>query len=126
LVSRQSGGRRPKLTPKQKQRLVELIEAGPLVVGLETACWTSGLMGVLIWRECGVLSNRHDVCTWLSNWDFSCPKARLVSDHLDEAKRLAWLAEKWPALGQAATRCHGRILLEEEACFAQWDSLSYT
>src|SRR6266446_3554871 len=33
LVYRQSGGRRPKLTPKQKHRLVELMEAGPLVVG---------------------------------------------------------------------------------------------
>ena len=34
LVYRHGGGRRPKLTPRQKKRLVELIEAGPLVVGL--------------------------------------------------------------------------------------------
>src|SRR6516165_8952684 len=47
LPYRHSGGRRPKLTPKQKQRLVELIEAGPLVVGCETACWTSVLIRVL-------------------------------------------------------------------------------
>src|SRR5216683_6704430 len=33
LCSRPSGGRRPKLTPKQKCRLVDLLEAGPLVVG---------------------------------------------------------------------------------------------
>src|SRR5512145_1323524 len=39
LVYGHSGGRPPKLTPRQKKRLVELIEAGPLVVGLETACW---------------------------------------------------------------------------------------
>ena len=38
LVYRHSGGRRPKLTPRQKNRLVELLEAGPLVVGCETAC----------------------------------------------------------------------------------------
>ena len=31
---RHSGGRPEKLTPRQKKRLVELIEAGPLVVGL--------------------------------------------------------------------------------------------
>src|SRR5262245_40853407 len=40
LNYRQSGGRRPKLTPKQKKRLVELLEAGPQVMGCETACWT--------------------------------------------------------------------------------------
>src|SRR3989442_4207856 len=98
LVYRHGAGRRPQLTPKQKKRLVELIEAGPLVVGLETACWTSGLIRVLIWREFGVLYNRQYVCTLLSNLGFSFQKARFVSDHLDEAKRLAWLAEKWPAI----------------------------
>src|SRR2546428_4239523 len=101
LLSRHSGGRPEKLTPRQQKRLVELIEAGPLVVGCETACWHSVLMRVLIWRELGVLDNRQYVCTLLHNLGFSFPKARFVSDHLDEAKRLAWLAEPWPALVRA-------------------------
>ena len=54
-----------KLTPQQQKRLVELIEAGPLVVGFETACWNSVLIRVLIWREFGVLYNCHYVCTLL-------------------------------------------------------------
>src|SRR3989442_14776430 len=102
LVYRHGGGRRPKLTPSQKKRLVELIEAGPLVVGCETACWNSVLIRVLIWREFGVLSNRHYVCTLLHNVGFSFQKARFVSDHLDAAKRLAWLEEKWPTIFRAA------------------------
>jgi transposase len=87
LVYRHSGGRRPKLTAKQKKRLVELSEAGPLVGGCETAWWNSVLLRVLIWREFGVLYNRHDVCTLLHNLGFSFPKARCVSDHLDTARR---------------------------------------
>jgi len=59
LVYHHSGGRRPKLTPRQPKRLGELIEAGPLVVGCETACWTAVLLRVLIWRECGVRYNRQ-------------------------------------------------------------------
>src|SRR5262249_60550866 len=55
LVSRHSGGRRPKLTPRQQKRLVELIDAGPLLVGCGTACWTAGLLPVLILREVRVL-----------------------------------------------------------------------
>ena len=101
---RHSGGRRPQLTPKQKQRLVELIEAGPLVVGCETACWTSVLIRVLIWREFGVLFNCQYVCTLLRNLGFSFQKARLVSDHRDTAKRLAWLEQKWPTIVRAAKR----------------------
>jgi transposase len=126
LHYRHSGGRRPKLTPRQKKRLVELLEAGPQVVGCETACWTSVLLRVLIWREFGVLYNRQYVCTLLHNLGFSFQKARFVSDHLDAAKRLAWLQDKWPAIVRAAKRCKGVILFEDEASFAQWGSLSYT
>jgi transposase len=126
FVSQHSGGRRPKLTPSQKQRLVELIEAGPLVVGCETACWNSVLIRVLIWREFGVLYNRQYGCTLLHNLGFSFQKARLVSDHLDAARRQAWLQEEWPAILRAATRRQGLILFEDEASFAQWGSLSYT
>jgi transposase len=105
LIYRHSGGRPEKLLPRQKKRLVELIEAGPLVVGVETACGNSVLIRVLIWREFGVLSNRQYVCTLLHNMGFSFQKARFVSDHLDTAKR-----------------CKGLILFEDEASFAQWGS----
>jgi transposase len=126
LVYRHSGGRRPKLTPRQKKRLVELIEAGPLVVGCETACWDAVLIRVLIWREFGVLYNRQYVCILLHNLGFSFQKARFVSEHLSAATRLAWLEQKWPTIVRAATRRHGLILFEDEASFAQWGSLSYT
>jgi transposase len=126
LVYRHGGGRPEKLTPTQRQRLVALLEAGPLVVGLETACWNSVLIRVLIWREFGVLYNRHYVCTLLHNLGFSFQKARFVSDHLDAAKRLAWLQDQWPTILRAAQRCKGLILFEDEVSFAQWGSLSYT
>jgi transposase len=126
LVYHHGGGRPPKLPPRHRKRLVELIEAGPLVVGFETACWTSVLIRVLIWREFGVLYNRQYVCTVLHNLGFSFQKARFVSDHLDTATRLAWLEEKWPAILRAAKRRQGLSLFEDEASFAQWGSLSYT
>jgi transposase len=62
----------------------------------------------------------------LHNLGFSFQKARFVSDHLDEARRQAWLRDKWPAILRAATRRKGLILFEDEASFAQWGSLSYT
>src|SRR5262245_52542610 len=126
LVYHPSGGRRPKLTPRQKRRLVELLEAGPQVVGCATACWTSALIRVLIWREYGVLYNCQYVCTLLHNLGFSFHKARFVSDHLDAARRQAWLQEDWPMILRAAKRCNGLILFEDEASCAQWGSLSYT
>src|SRR6266704_5548281 len=106
LVYRHGGGRPEQLTPRQKKRLVELIEAGPLAVGCETACWDAVLIRVLIWREFGVLYNRHYVCTLLHNLGFSFQKARFVSDHLDTARRQAWLQAEWPTILRAAKRRH--------------------
>jgi transposase len=126
FVYRHGGGRRPKLAAQQKRRVVELIEAGPLVVGGETACWNSVLLRVLIWRECGVLYSRHYVCTLLHHVGFSFQKARFVSAHLDTARRPAWLQEEWPAILRAAKRRRGLIRFADEASFAQWGSLSYT
>jgi transposase len=126
LVYGYGGGRRPQLSPQQQQRLVELIDAGPLVVGCETACWTSVLIRVLIWRECGVLYNSQYVCTLLHNWGFSFHKARCVSEHLDAAQRQHWLQQEWPRMLRAAQRHNGLILFEAEASFAQGGSLSYT
>jgi hypothetical protein len=74
----------------------------------------------------GILYNRHYVCTWLHNLGFAFQKARFVSDHLDAAKRLAWLQDQWPAILRAAKRCKGVILFEDEASFAPWVSLSDT
>ena len=126
LVYGHGGGRRPKLSPRQKQRFGELIDAGPLVVGCETACWTSVLIRVLLWREFGVLYNCQYVCTLLHNLGFSFQKARFVSDHLDAARRQHWLQQAWPRILRAAQRQKGLILFEDEASFAQWGSLSYT
>ena len=81
---------------------------------------------MLIWREFGVLYNRQYVCTLLHNMGFSFQKARFVSDHLDAARRHAWLQEDWPQILRAAKRRKGLILFEDEASFAQWGSLSYT
>lgn len=61
-------------------------------------------------------------CTLLHNVGFSFHKARFVSDHLDAAKRLAWLQATWPAILRAAKRCKGLLLFEDEASFAQWGS----
>ena len=126
LVSGHGGGRRPQLSPRQKQRVVELIEAGPLVVGCETACWTSVLIRVLIWRAFGVLYNCQYVCTLRYNLGFSFHKARLVSDHLDAARRQHGLQQEWPRILRAAQRQKGLMLFEDEASCAQWGSLSDT
>ena len=125
LQRRTPTGRPSKLTPAQKQRLCDLIAAGP-AAGYATGCWHSALVQALIWREFGVMYNVHYVSELLRNLGFSYQKARFVSDHLNEGQRQAWLRETWPVLVQVARRRGALLLFGDEASFAQWVSLGYS
>ena len=93
--------------------------------GFDTACWSALLLRQLIRREFWVLYNRYYVCELLRNLGYSFQKAQFVSDHLDEARRQAWLTQEWPQILRRE-RGSAWILFGDEASFPQWGSLSYT
>ena len=120
------GGRKAKLTPWQKQRLCQLLDAGPQAAGFSTACWSSLLVAELIEREFGVLYNRFYLCQLLRNLGYSFQKAQFVLDHLDPERREKWLQEEWPRILLEARQQGALLLFGDESSFAQWGSLSYT
>ena len=126
LVYRTSPGRPAKLTKPQRQRLGDLVAAGPEAAGYATGCWNSAIIQDLIQREFGALYHVHYVAELLKNLGFSYQKARFVSDHLDEERRRHWREEVWPALVRDARRRGALLLFGDEASFAQWGSLGYT
>lgn len=126
LAYRHAGGRPAKLTPSQKKRLCELVDAGPQAAGFEPACWTTLLIQELIRREFQVLYDRYYMSELLRNLGYSFQKAQFVSDHLDEARRHVWLTQEWPQILREAKRRKAWILFGDEASFPQWGSLSYT
>jgi transposase len=126
LQVRKPAGRPAKLTPAQKQRLCDLVAAGPEAAGYTTGCWHAALLQALIWREFGVMYNVHYVSELLRNLGFSYQKARFVSDHLNAEQRQMWLRETWPGIVRLAQRTGALLLFGDEASFAQWGSLAYT
>ncbi len=126
LRVRWRGGRPAKLTKAQRQRLAEILTAGPEGAGFPTGCWHALLIQQVIQREFGVSYNVHYLATLLHTLGFSFQKARFVSDHLDAVARAAWLAYTWPAWRAQAEAASGLLLFGDEASFAQWGALGYT
>ena len=126
LVYKAPPGRPSKLTKTQRQQLAEWIKASPQDSGYTSGCWNTPMIQDLIWRQFGVEYHPHYLCTLLKNIGFSYQKARFVSDHLNEAKRLEWRQTKWPQMLRHARRKKALLLFGDEASFAQWGSLSYT
>src|SRR3954447_25165826 len=126
LRVRWRGGRPAKLTATQRQRLAEIVTAGPAAAGFATGCWHALLIQQVIEREFGVLYNVHYLAHLLHTLGFSFQKARFVADHLDAVRRATWLAYTWPGWRAQAEAAGGLLLFGDEASFAQWGSLGYT
>src|SRR5918996_1877378 len=125
LVYKAPPGRPSKLTKTQRQSLAEWIKASPQDSGYTSGCWNTPMIQDLVWRHFGVEYNPHYLCTLLKNMGFSYQKARFVSDHLNEAKRLEWCQTRWSKILQQARQKKAFLLFGDEASFAQWGSLSY-
>jgi transposase len=126
LVYKSPPGRPSKLTKTQRQQLAEWIKGRPQDCGYTSGCWNTPMIQDLIWHYFGVLYNPHYLSTLLRNMGFSYQKARFVSDHLNEAKRLEWRQTRWPKILRQARQKKALLLFGDEASFAQWGSLSYT
>ena len=96
LVYKAPPGRPSKLTKTQRQQLAEWIKASPQGSGYTSGCWNTPMIQDLIQRHFGVVYHPHYIATLLKTMGFSYQKARLVSDPLSEAKRLAWRQTRWP------------------------------
>lgn len=119
-------GRPARLTKRQKERLKQMIVAGPEEAGYASACWTALMIQELIQVHFGVSYSRFYVCELLGNLGFSYQKARFVSDHLNEEARAIWLAETWPQILAEAQARKALILFGDEATCALWGSLGRT
>jgi transposase len=126
LVYKRPPGRPSKLTKTQRKELAALIKAGPQTAGYTSGGWNTPMMQDLIERRFGVTYHPHSIATLLGNLGFSYQKARFVSDHLHEAKRLAWRQRAWPRILQQARQRKALLLFGDEASCAQWGSLSDT
>lgn len=126
LVYQAPPGRPCKLTKTQRKQLAEWIKASPQASGYTSGCWNTPMIQDLIQRHFGVEYHPHYIATLLKNMGFSYQKARFVSDHLNEAKRLEWRQTRWPKILRQAKQRKALLLFGDEASFAQWGSLSYT
>lgn len=126
LVYKRPPGRPSKLTKTQRRKLADLIKAGPQAAGYTSGGWNTPMIQDLIQERFGVSYHPHYLATLLHNLGFSYQKARFVSDHLNEAKRLEWRQTRWPKILRQARRKKALLLFGDEASFAQWGSLSYT
>jgi len=96
LRVRSSPGRPPKLTRRQQQRLVQLLQRGATAHGYRTELWTTARVAEVIDREFGVGYHRDHVGRLLHQlgWSHQKPERRAVER--DERAIARWKQVTWP------------------------------
>jgi transposase len=125
LEDTRSSGRPRTRTQAQRRERAALIKAGPQAAGYPSGCWHTPLIQDLIYCRFGVSYPPPSLATLLHHLGFSSPQARLVSDHLHAAQRLAWRRTRWPRMVQHARQRTALRLCGDAASCAQGGSLSY-
>jgi transposase len=89
-------GRSPRLTPRQKQTLEEILLGGATAAGYSTDLWTLARVKEVIEREFGVQYHPGHVWYILRDMGWSCQKPERRARERDEEAIARWRKEEWP------------------------------
>jgi len=91
-------GRPPRLTRRQKQRLVKYLLQGPLAHGYQTDLWTTLRVAEVIRGKFGIDYHRDHVGRLLHAWEWTCQKPEKRATQRNEEAIEAWKKRKWPRI----------------------------
>ena len=98
LSAKPHPGRRPKLTPKQRERLGRLLLEGPGKHGYSTELWTLTRVAEVIAVTFGVHYDPSQVWRILRAMGWSCQKPERRARERDEEAIARWRREDWPRI----------------------------
>jgi len=96
LKAKPTPGRPPRLTPKQKQKLVRLLAKGALAHGYRTELWTTQRIVEVIERHLRVRYHRNHVGKLLHQLGWSHQKPERRALERNEAAIAEWKRSVWP------------------------------
>ena len=96
LKAKPVSGRPPKLTTRQKERLIRLLIQGAMAHGYRTELWTTQRIAELIERQLGVKYHRNHVGKLLHQigWSHQKPERRAIERDEEAIKK--WKQSVWP------------------------------
>lgn len=98
LLEGHRSGRRSGLSPKDKERLGDIIESGPVTYGLNTGVWTSKIIAQIIEEEFGLGFHPGHVRKLLKAIGFSVQRPTYKLVNADEKQRNKWIRYTYPNL----------------------------
>lgn len=87
-----------KLTPDQKEQLIEFLKDGPEAQGYEGQIWTQARVRALIQKKFGITYSVNYISSLLKKLRWSWQKPICKASQRDEEEIERWCKETWPAI----------------------------
>jgi transposase len=97
-------GRPPRITPRQRTKLLKSLLKGARAHGFSTDLWTLRRVATVIARTFGVQYHPAHVWKILRGEGWSCQKPERQAKERDEAAIQRWRAERWPHIKKRPPR----------------------
>jgi transposase len=104
LTAKPHPGRPPKLSAKQRRKLVRLLKQGPGKHGYSTELWTLKRVAKLIRKHFGVRYDPSGVWHVLQSVDWSSQKPERRARERDDQAIARWRAKDWPRIKKRPTK----------------------
>ena len=98
LKAKPHPGGTPRLSPRQKKRLVKVLLRGPRTSGYLTDLWTCRRVAEVIERQFGVTYHPNAVWFVLRSLGWTCQKPERQARERDEEAIARWRREDWPRI----------------------------
>ena len=102
LCAKPHPGRTPKLSLKQRGKLVRLLKRGPRKHGYRTELWTLKRVAEVIRKHFGVRYDPSGVWHVLRSMDWSCQKPERRARERDDKAIGRWRKKDWPRIKKRA------------------------
>jgi len=106
-------GRPPKLSPRQKTKLIGLLSRGPVALGYSTDLWTTRRVAQVIGREFRIDYHPNHIWRVLMGLGWSCQKPERRARERDEATIEDWRKVRWAAIKKTLARGAHLVFLDE-------------
>lgn len=98
LIAKPHPGRKPRLNAKQKQRLMDILLAGPLKSGYDTHLWTCRRVADVVANKFHVQYHPDHVGKLLHDLGWTCQKPEQRAREGDDEQLERWRTQAWPRI----------------------------
>ncbi len=91
-------GATPRLTPEQREDLVQAVKAGPQAAGFTSGVWTGPMVREYVSQRFGVNYHNHHLPRLLHQLGFSVQRPRKRLARADAEAQAAWVGQRLPTI----------------------------